>query len=247
MPLIEEAEALRRFRDRPRRVLAIFPHPDDEAYGPAGTLVMNARDGSSAVYIMTRGEASVMGRERGISPDAVAAIRRERLARVDALLGLDALLLGAFPDGLMARRPLPELAGAVGAALDAYAPEVVIAHDPRGVNAHPDHIATHWAIRAALATRPGIRLAMLAYLQELADAVAPRLLFATPEEEIDCVIALDAAAVEAKQRALDVHEAIVTLREDGSGRLLRPGIERYDFLGEDFDPPATDLFATSNP
>jgi LmbE family N-acetylglucosaminyl deacetylase len=245
MPLIEEASALTAFRDRERRVLAIFPHPDDESYGPAGTLHAIGRDDANAttVFIMTRGEASSMGPERGLSPDEVAAVRRERLAEVDGALGLDALLLGGFPDGGMARCPLSELAGAIGDALDALEPQVVIAHDPRGVNAHADHIATHWAIRAALATRSGIRLAMLAYLQDVADLVAPRLLIPTPEDEVDCVIHLDAAAVAAKQKALDVHEAIITLEDDGSDRLRRPPIERYDFLDESFDPPLDDLFA----
>jgi LmbE family N-acetylglucosaminyl deacetylase len=237
MPLIEEASRLSAFRGRTR-------HPDDESYGPAGTLHQLGRnpDTATAVYIMTRGEASSMGPERGLGADQVATLRRERLARVDEVLGLDALLLGRFPDGGMARCALSDLSGAVGAAIDALEPQVVIAHDPRGVNAHPDHIATHWAVRAALAERPGIRLAMLAYLQDAADLVAPRLLFPTPETEVDCVVALDRDAVDAKQEALDIHEAIVTLKDDGSDRLLRPPIERYDFLDEPFDPPLEDLF-----
>ena len=44
---------------------------------------------------------------------------------------------------------------------------------------------------------------------------------------------------------LRLHEALVTLRADHDDEtlLLRPPIERYDFLGEDFTPPADDLFA----
>ena len=192
---------------------------------------------------MTRGEASSIGPQRGLSPDEVAALRRKRLERVDEVLGLDLLLVGEFPDGGMARCPLSLLSKAIGAALDALAPQVVIAHDPRGVNAHPDHIATHWAVRAALATRPRVRLAMLAYPQEMVDAVKPRLMFATPDDEIDCVIELTAAEIDAKQAALDAHEAIVTLKDDGTDRILRPAVERYDFLGESFDPPVSELWA----
>ena len=244
MALTDKASSLTALCSHPRRLLAIFPHPDDESYGPAGTLARNAarEDTAVAVYIMTRGEASSMGAQRGLSPDQVATLRRDRLAQVDEILGLDALLVGRFPDGGMARWPLQETADAVGEALDAMQPQVVIAHDPRGVNAHLDHVATHWAIRTALMTRPGIRLAMVAYAQELVDAVAPRLMFATPEHEVDCVIELNAAEIDAKQAALDVHEAIVTMKDDGSDRLFRPPLERFDFLGEDYDPPVTDLF-----
>lgn len=224
----------------------MFPHPDDESYGPAGTLARNAArtDTAVAVYIMTRGEASSIGAQRDLSPDQVAALRRDRLEQVDEILGLDALLLGRFPDGGMARSRLQEMADAVGAAIDAMQPQVIIGHDPRGVNAHLDHVAAHWAIRSALVTRPGIRFAMVAYPQELVDAVHPRLMFATPEHEVDCRIDLTPSELTAKQAALNVHEAIVTMVDDGGDRLFRPPLERFDFLGEDFDLPLDDLFGS---
>ncbi|MEM8885567.1 MAG: PIG-L family deacetylase [Planctomycetota bacterium] len=245
MPRIEEASALRALSERARRILAIFPHPDDESYGPAGTLARyrDDADTATAVFILTRGEASSMGPQRGLSPDEVAALRRTRLDAVDRHLGLDALLIGSLPDSGMQYRPWTELVATIEAAVDAFRPHVVIAHDPRGVNAHPDHVAAHWAIRGVLAERPDIRLAMLAYRQDDADAVAPRLLFPTPDARIDCVIDLTEAEIEAKQRALDEHEALVTLRDDGSDRIHRPAQERYDFLGERIDLPAADLFA----
>ena len=247
MALIRNATDLAAFRSRARRVLAVFPHPDDESYGPAGTLyrIGQEADAATAVFIMTRGEASSMGPQKGISRDEVAALRRERLERVDQALGLDALLIGELPDGGMAHRPMAELTAAVAACLDAFDPHVVIAHDPRGVNAHPDHIAAHWAIRAALVDRPDIRLAMLAYLSDVVEQVKPRLMFATPDEAVDCVIELSEDEAAVKERCLDIHEAIITLQGDGAdGRIVRPPIERYDFFGENLDPPVRDLFAS---
>ena len=245
MPLNEEASALKPLISKPRRLLAIFPHPDDESYGPAGTLYRNASrdDTAVAVYTMTRGEASSMGKERGISPDEVAAIRRERLEIVDKALGLDVLLTGSFPDSGMAHTPLADMAGAIGDAIDAMQPQVIIAHDPRGVNAHADHIAAHWAIRTALLTRPNVRLAMVAYLQELADQIAPRLMFPTPEDQIDCEIELTPDEVAVKQTCLEAHDAIVTMNEDEeSEKMVRPPIERFSFFRETVRPVVSDLF-----
>jgi LmbE family N-acetylglucosaminyl deacetylase len=240
------AEQLTELRTSAKRLLAVFPHPDDESYGPAGTLARAGaeRDTAVVVFCMTRGEASSIGKERGISPDEVAELRHERLMRVADHLKLDAMLIGEEPDGKMAYRPLDHMSASIFAVLEAFRPQVVIAHDPRGVNAHPDHIATHWALRHALLRASRTRVAMMAYPEELADALKPRLLFATPESEIDAVVHLSDAEIEAKEACLRAHDALITLRDDADPSLLRrPPVERYDFLGEDFDPPLDDLFA----
>ena len=143
----------------------------------------------------------------------------------------------------MAREPLSVLGDTVGEVLDALEPQVVISHDPRGVNGHPDHIAAHWAVRRGMEGRGARRFAMLVYLQEMADAVHPRLLFATPESAVDAVVTLDATEARAKEDCLRIHEALVTVLEDGPEDLLRrPAVERYDFLGETLSPPVTDVF-----
>lgn len=246
MELIRSATGLRALRDRARRLLAVFPHPDDEAYGPAGALARLGRDpdGAAAVLCLTRGEASRMGPERGLTPEEVAELREGRLVEVAGILGLDAMIVERFPDSRLARCNLAEVAAAIDAVLEAFDPQVVVTHDPRGVNAHPDHIAAHWALRHALVGRPVQRLAMLAYPPEVAELARPRLLFATPEEEIDCVVSLDERETEAKEKSLRVHEALVTLDPAAApGTLvLRPPVERYDFLGEECEPPLADLF-----
>lgn len=242
---MQTVEDLFRLRDRPRRLLAVFPHPDDESYGPAGTLYRAKRNGAAtAVYCMTRGEASMMGAVRGMTRDEVAELREQRMREVADTLKLDALLMGGFPDANMARSDLGAMSAALAAILEAFRPQVVISHDPRGVNAHADHIATHWSLRHALLAHPEIRLAMVAYPPEVAESIKPRLLFPTPEEEIDAILHLDEEELQAKERCLRIHEALVTLVDDADAALIRrPPVERYDFLGEDFTPPVDDLFA----
>jgi LmbE family N-acetylglucosaminyl deacetylase len=185
-----------------------------------------------------------MGHDRGLTREAVGDLREERLVQVSRLLQLDALLVRTLPDGEMARLPLDEVAAAIGDAVDELRPQVIIGHDPRGVNAHPDHIATHWAIRHTLLGRRGIRFAMLAYSPSTAEAAKPRLLFPTPDEEIDAVVHLSEEEANAKEAALRIHEAMITLRSDGDPDLIRrPPVERYDFLAESMPEPVGDLFA----
>jgi LmbE family N-acetylglucosaminyl deacetylase len=242
--MISTPDGLRSLRPCTRRLLAVFPHPDDESYGCAGTLKRLAADpeAATALLCLTRGEASEMGPARGLSPDEVAALRAERMGEVGRILELDGLILGDLPDGRLARCALDSVSAAIDEVLRAFEPQVVIAHDPRGVNAHADHVATHWALRHALRGKQ-VRLAMLAYPAEVAEAVQPRLLFPTPPDEIDAVLHLTETEIEAKERCLRIHEALVTLRDAGGGLLRRPPVERYDFLGEERSPPVSDLFA----
>ncbi len=241
---IRAAEALRELRDRPRRLLAVFAHPDDEAYGCAGAFARyGAReDTATALLCLTRGEAASIGRERGIAPADLGAMRERRLETVAERVHLDGLLVPGLPDSGLAACSLPELAAPVVAAMEALRPHVVIAGDARGVNAHPDHIAAHWAVRRALEDYADpVRVAMLAYPPEVAEDAKPRLLFATKREEIDIVLTLDDDEIDAKQDCLAVHEAMISMRGE-DGRPVRPPLERFDLLGEAFDPPLACLF-----
>jgi len=230
-----------------RRLLAVFAHPDDESYGVAGLLTRlgAAPDARAALLCLTRGEASSMGPARGLSTVEVGALRTKRLQRVAEITQLDALHVGDLPDGRVAREPLRQVADQVGRVLDAFAPHVVVTHCARGVNGHPDHVATHWAVRRALEERPGIRLAMVAYRREACDAIRPRLLFATPDDEIDVTLHLDERERLAKEACLRVHEAVATIdpeRAAADGLLLRPAIEELDLLGERLVPVTDDVF-----
>ena len=232
-------------RGAARRLLAVFPHPDDEAYGCAGALARAGADpeAAAAVLTLTDGEASSVLAATGLSREEIAALRRARMQAVQRQLALDALAMPGLPDGRLARLDLHALAAPVEAALAALEPHVVIAHDPRGVNGHADHIAAHFAVRLALRTRPHVRLAMVAYPSAVAESARPRLLFATKDEELDVRLALTETEIEAKEACLRLHDGLVTLRPDGpDGALRRPPVEHYDLLGEAFSPLLDDLF-----
>ncbi len=247
MAVVRTASGLVTHCARPRRLLAVFAHPDDEAYGCAGALARAGADPEAATVLLTltRGEASSMGARLGLSPAEVGALREARLLEVADLVGLDGLLVPGLPDGRLARLDLDAVAAPIAETVAAFAPQVVVTHDARGVNGHPDHIAVHWAVRRALAAVRGTRLALVAYPPETAESARPRLLFATPTEEIDATLVLSAAEIDAKEACLRLHEGLVTLRASGpsEGLIVRPPVEHYDILGASFDPPVSDLWA----
>jgi len=230
----------------PRRLLAVFAHPDDEAYGCAGALARAGFDEDTATVLvtLTDGEASTVMAQRGLTPEDVGRTRRQRMQAVAERLGLDALLLPGFPDGALAREPLATTGGYLTEVLRAFRPQVLISQDARGVNGHLDHVAAHWACRHAMTHQGVSRFAAIAYPPEVVELVKPRLLFPTANEQIDVILHLSDAERDAKEDCLCIHEAMVTIRdEDDAERIYRPPLERYDLLGEAFDPVLDDLFA----
>lgn len=125
------------------RVLAIFAHPDDEAWAAGGTL---ARLGEAATVVCaSAGEAGADRRGRG---GDLGALRRAELEASCAALGVAGPVWLGEPDG--------QVQGAgVAALLDRWNPDAVISLGDDGAYHHVDHLRLVASIRAALAERPG--------------------------------------------------------------------------------------------
>jgi len=148
-------------------LLAIFAHPDDETFGPGGTLARYAAAGV-AVHLLcaTRGEAGESDvSDLGACEDL--ACRREQELRCAArLLGLAEVHLLGYRDSGMPGSPANQHPRAlVQAAPDVLAqqvadlmrrlrPQVVLTFDPFGAYGHPDHVAMHRATVAAFERLP---------------------------------------------------------------------------------------------
>ena len=140
-----------------RRLLAIFAHPDDESFGPGGTLALYARRGVEVHLVCaTRGEAGEPPPD-GKGRSSIGEIRAEELRCAAEVLGLagvhfmgyrDSGMLGS-PDNAhpqaFAVAPLPKAARKAARFIRRLRPQVVITFDPIGGYRHPDHIAAHRA------------------------------------------------------------------------------------------------------
>jgi N-acetyl-1-D-myo-inositol-2-amino-2-deoxy-alpha-D-glucopyranoside deacetylase len=162
----------------PARLLFVHAHPDDETLTTGVAIAHHVARGDE-VHVLTctlgeEGEVipAALAHLEGDGP-ALAAHRRDELARAVAALGATHHLLGAreagdapaFRDSGMAGSraaahtrafagvPLGVAADAVGAVLDAVAPHVVVTYDATGGYGHPDHVRTHGATRVAAAAR----------------------------------------------------------------------------------------------
>jgi len=163
-------------------LLAVFAHPDDESFGPGGTLARYAaQDVDVHLVCATNGEAGIMGKEfmAGYCDPADRRIAELRCAARQ--LGLGGLHLLGYRDSGMTGSPdndhpdclaqawPDEVAARVAGYIRELRPQVVITFDPIGGYKHPDHIAMHRATVAAFhaAGNPAV------YPEQLAQGLAP--------------------------------------------------------------------------
>ena len=142
--------------DNQRTLIFVGAHPDDESFGPGGTLAKYAAAGVKVIYVCgTRGEAGSADPEHLHGYASTGDMRWAELACAAKALGLaevihlgyrDSGMPGApdnrHPDALAAA-PLEEVAARLVKILRDLRPHVVITHDPIGDYRHPDHLAIH--------------------------------------------------------------------------------------------------------
>ena len=82
------------------RILYLFPHPDDESFGPARAIAAQRRQGHD-VYLLTltRGEATKMRHKFGWTLEQMGEARHRELLAVGATLDLTGLRVLSLPDG----------------------------------------------------------------------------------------------------------------------------------------------------
>jgi len=144
-----------------RRLLAVLAHPDDESFGPGGTLAKYAAEGVEVhIAICTDGAAGSVTEEFESSRGQLAEIRRLELEAAVEILGAQLHMLG-FRDSGYTGDPANEdpqafmnIDGAqatwrIVQLIRTIRPQVVVTHDETGGYFHPDHIKAHEITLAA--------------------------------------------------------------------------------------------------
>ena len=141
------------------RLLAIFAHPDDESYGPAGTIVeARARGGAVRVITATRGEAGSLGISKQYEPHELARIRQGELSAAARVMDFDSVVLG-WPDKGVGAVDHGVAIGTLVRDIRLFRPDSLLTFHPNGLSGHPDHIATTALVMEAegLSARPDWR------------------------------------------------------------------------------------------
>jgi LmbE family N-acetylglucosaminyl deacetylase len=157
---------------QPLTLMAVHAHPDDESSG-GGILASYTDQGIRTIVVTcTNGEygdapGGIKPGQDGHDGQEVAQLRLAELRQAVKILGVSHLETLGYHDSGMAEWeykgnpeafcnvPIDEVAGRIGALIEAYRPQVLVSYDDTGAYQHPDHVHASQAAQAA-ATATGI-------------------------------------------------------------------------------------------
>lgn len=137
------------------RVLAIYPHPDDETIGKAGTLINHVKNGDEVTLVCaTMGQ---MGRRMGnpffANRETLTEIRKKELLDACEAIGIQDVRMWMMQDKTLQFRKMSFLVDKIKAVMADVKPTIVYSYYPEhGV--HPDHNALSEAIILAIQSLP---------------------------------------------------------------------------------------------
>ena len=143
-------------QSQPRSLLALFAHPDDEAFATGGTLARYAAEGAGVTLVCaTRGEVGEIADPALATPETLGDVREAELRCAAAALGLGEVLFLDYRDSGMAgtaenedprafaNAPAEEVVARLVGIIRRLRPQLLVTFDPSGGYGHPDHVAIH--------------------------------------------------------------------------------------------------------
>lgn len=123
----------------PRKLVCIFAHPDDEAFGPGGAIAHYAKTCEVHIICVTDGGA---GRASDpILADNLAKVRMQEMQSSANILRVKSVTFLEYADGTLANNNYHEVAKRVQSELDKLEPDTLLTFDLNGVSGHLDHVA----------------------------------------------------------------------------------------------------------
>lgn len=135
-----------------RSILVVAAHPDDEVLGCGGTLAKHAARGSTVSVAFMSDGVSSRPADSALQQTHLEA-RRTAARKAAAILGVQHVTFGEFPDNRMDSIALLDITQSVEALIGQYKPDTVFTHHAGDLNI--DHHRVHEAVVTACRPQPG--------------------------------------------------------------------------------------------
>ena len=136
-----ENRAVEGYSDMKKRILLLLAHPDDETFGPGGTIAKAAdKGGDFCLPAAPGGEGGMLGAPPVTDRAHLGEVRAAELTCAAGILGIRKVSFLGFIDGQLASTPRERIVEKAVEQIRWTRPHVLIGFGPEGVSRHPDHM-----------------------------------------------------------------------------------------------------------
>ena len=232
------------------KILYIYPHPDDESFGPAAAIFDQIRDGHE-VYLLTltRGGATRQRFRLGISIGEMGEIRFNEMLKVKETLKLTGMEVLDLPDSGLQEFDPRKLENIIRDHINKIKPDIIVTYPVHGVSGFHDHLVTHAVVKRVFLE---LMDSGNGYPKRLAFNTLPDKGFSPWEGDrfilkqstpdlIDCIVKLDDEMKQAMKDSLDCYKTYKsTIEESGVIEKINDEVP-FEFFNESFSPPVGKL------
>lgn len=231
------------------RFLYVFPHPDDESFGPGPGINRQLRDGHEVFLLtLTRGEATSMRHKLGLDLQQMGDVRYREMQCVSQVYGLTGMTVLDLPDNTLKELDPRQIEQVVEQHIQEIQPEILITYPAHGISGFHDHLVAHAVVKRVYCSLRNEgkdylkRLAFFTLDEQMAkgNPGVHNLSFSS-EAEIDCRYQVSDDDLTAFNRALDCYETYQEMIEKSKVREKVGREVCYEIFGENHNPPLGDL------
>lgn len=233
------------------KILYIFPHPDDESFGPAGAISQQVESGHEVhLLTLTRGGATNVRLKLNLTIEEMGEVRYKEMLKVKEVLGLASMEVLDFPDSGLKELDPRVLERVVDAHINRIQPEIVVTYPVHGGSGFHDHLVTYAVVKRTyleLVEKGASYLKRLAFFT-MPDSNKPSIqedgwprLKLSETTLIDCIVPLRDADIQKMKDALLCYDSYQEMVEkfgviDKIGRSVH-----FEIAFENHEPPLRDL------
>ncbi|MEX0646268.1 MAG: PIG-L family deacetylase [Balneolaceae bacterium] len=229
------------------KILYIFPHPDDESFGPAPAISAQLRQGHQVhLLTLTKGEATKQRFRLNVNKKEMGEIRYKEMQCVEKVLGLTSMTVLDLPDGELKHLDPYEIESAIEKHLHRLKPDVIITYAVHGISGFHDHLVSHAVVKNLFCRmkREGSdypkRLAFFTRMGEIVKDGKFRLEISS-DDEIAWVEKCNEEDMLKFRKALDCYETYQEVIEGSKVKEVTTNLVPFEIFGEKQDKPLNSL------
>jgi LmbE family N-acetylglucosaminyl deacetylase len=230
------------------KILYIFPHPDDESFGPANVMHKQVRDGHE-VYLLTltKGGATRQRHKFGYSVEEMGEVRYREMLQVSKVLNLTGMNVLDLPDSGLKEMDPRDIEKVLLDEILKLEPNVIVTYPVHGISGFHDHLIIHGVVKRLYVEMKEKynflkRLAFFTITEGQASKQTHFKISGSKDEEIDCIIKVDSIDNQKGREALDCYETFKETIELTDIKNQIPEEVCFEIFMEKHYPKLNDIF-----